>query len=352
MLAVSCSSSGIQLVGKDGELTTIKPGELANVGIPNEGAVFKGFYTDFSEWQLASGDTTNTYAIGLGYRAGLSQHQIYEFSSAGRHYLVPTLVLMRALLRPNSVTLKSAFYPQGLERIIVPLFDQDNKLKKCVLDPTIYLGRNRSDSFEEVLLWMYCRPSARKMFDSVYLHYRSGVIGIDLPIGRAKLSGKAVRHGEFHLVTHLVISEVDTSEGTIAEFMGHPKTVIQLYKFSNRWPQSIMERTNTSTHIPLEVQGRVALNDDEWEAIKDKFSFDYIRAKHCPRLLINGILSKLSSNKPWRDCAYPTGTWSNASNFYQVLTKKGQWPLIIETLVKLRPRGKSLNPGSFPEPRG
>ena len=329
MLAVSCGNSSIQLVDQSGNLTNIKPAELAGVGIPNVGKTFEVIHTDFAEWKLANSATSNAYAKGLGYHSRFTAHQVYEFKTAARCYLVPALVLMRALFRPSSVTLKAAFFPQGLDRITVPLFDQNKQLSRCVLDPAIYHDRNRQDSFEAALHWMYCRPSARKMFNSVYWYYRAGTIGIDLPIGKSTLTGKSVRHGDYWLVTHLSIVRIDSDEGAIAEFMGPQKSTIHLYKWSRAHKQ-------TDAPIPIAPQGRIALNDEEWSGITNYFNTCHKITKHSKRLLIDGILSKLASNKPWRNCHYPTGTWVNASNLYQVLRKNGTWPHIIEVLEKMR----------------
>lgn len=308
-----------------GKRASVVPQLLRTRGAPV--GMFKAgpIRTDFLSWRLLTGDEANRYPRAFGIPADMSCHQVFEFKTGQCIYLVPAIVLIRALLKNNSCLMDAIFRPQSLEMTVTPGF-YDGDLTSCQLTMAHATPMN-----SDFLLWLYAYPSAKTMFHSVFQNSLKGTLGITLPEGQIEVRPRfhaTYQFDRFRYVTELCIVSAKTNECPLS-FYSPPSNIIRFHR-GNGGSQTVL----FDDVIPTTAEGRVTLSDPEWLEVGPIVSEG--RFKYDPRRLLDGVLQKLSSGRPWRSCSYTEGTWSNASNLYQVLINKGKWPSIIEVLRRHR----------------
>jgi hypothetical protein len=313
------------VVTDQGKRESMEVTDLRARGTPNGKYKAKPLTTDFSNWQLLNVEEANWYPSAFGIKADMRKHQTFEFSSGECRYIVPAIVLIRALLKDKASLMLAAFQPQGLERTITPIFE-DDRLTSCWIREV-----DRARCNGEFLLWLYAYPSVRTAFHSIFQYALQGSIGLTLPTGTALVSAKFSaehRQNKTRYVTDLSIRSVKTEEMPL-DFFQPQSSEVRFHHGTDGFLPRLQDRD-----VPLGPAERSALCDAEWSDIQPILVEK--RFKHNPRQLLDGILLKLVSGTPWRDCEYATGTWSNASFFYRTLRNDGRWSRILAVLHKHR----------------
>jgi hypothetical protein len=218
------------------------------------------------------------------------------------------------------------FTPQGLESAITPIFKED-RLSSCWIPE-----KNKGTLNAEFLHWLYGWPSARRMFHSIFKKALAGQIGMELPLGTIQMRPRfAAKHrlSKVRFVTDINIITLKTKESSLG-FSGHQYSTIKFHHGTTGCRSVEL----FDGEIPVAPDGRITLNDAEWDELRQTIVWS--NYEHEPRRLLDGILNKLTKKKPWRKSTYLTGTWSNASNLYQILIKSGKWQQIMAVLHRHR----------------
>lgn len=290
--------------------------------------------TNFQDWEIASA-TEYLRGVGLPIQASGS-HRVFRFSRQQVTYLIPAHVLFKATFRPLGVLTSYLFRPQGLEQTCVPTLE-DARVNFVLQGLS---QRTQScTSLQHPLSWLWCFPSARRMWESVYAYACNGALACDLPLGDARIVVTGISKEDFFYVTEMTILQIKTGETPFEFALTHPKTIVfhEGISFRRRQPDDFVAKADR-TIVP--INGQWALTDSEWDAIYPLFSEQEKRGnpnrKHELRTLIDGIIGKLGTGIPWKKYKYETGTWSNASKLYGECRKDGRWAKIQLILNRSR----------------
>lgn len=300
--------------------------QLRKRGLPEGTFRAHSFISDFRDWRLLSREEANSYPQAFSFRTNMDNHEVFEFFKDDYRYRVPALAVIRAVLKSKASLMAAIFTPQGLETAITPIFEGERLSSYWIPEMA------KSTLNTEFLHWLYAWPSARRMFHSIFKSALAGRIGIELPLGAIQLRPKFIaehRLSKVRFVTDINITTLKTNEPSLG--------------FSDRQYSAIKFHQGTTGcrsvdlfdgEIPVAPDNRITLNNAEWDELRQ--TIDWSHFKYEPRFLLDGILNKLAKKESWRRCTYLTGTWSNASNLYQVLIKSGKWQQIMAVLHRHR----------------
>lgn len=302
--------------------------DLGKITIKRERTHQRSLTTDFTNWR-----TTNAceYLEGLGWSFPVeSGHRVYEFELDGYRYQVPSILLIRAFMRPYPRIAPFLFRPNGLEQICIP----NSEGGVSFMPISIETRDKYSDSIQKPLFWMWTRPSAYKMWSSIYDSACDGQLSVDLPIGSVRLSLQGVEAGSSFFVTSLVAVFIETDEPSFGFTKSNPGKII-FHAASNNMPYiSEITKHQEVRSGPQEW----SLTDAEWQLIEQlqvRTGNHYCR--YSARALIDGIIRKLGTGDSWRKSTYKVGGWVIASYTYNRLRRNGQWEQILEILNQTRP---------------
>ena len=267
-------------------------------------------------------------------RAGLGASAGAMFAPAGTA-LASALVLIRALFCPNRPLLPYLYRLQSLEELC--LFSGDSVESPIASLTSLGMAYFRRDrrQIARPLSWMYCFPSARRMWASVYHHGRDGRLGLQLPIAQASLLLKGFKHAHNVYVTGIHLDSVTALEEPFEFAPRHPRTTSYLV-------DSWVGRRNRGRPQPtIALRGRLSkLSNHEWDAVKPilEETLTYQRlTSAAPRAMVDGVLQKLCHGTPWKDTRYPEGvTHAAASAALHRWRLDGRWTRIEEVLRKSR----------------
>lgn len=163
-----------------GRPCAVAPMEFASKGLPSLRAGMNAVVrTSFKDWKLGSFEE---YAYALDFRAPAGDsHTVWVFHNEGRRYVVPALALIRTIGRRRALVYPHLFKPQSLEDLCA----WDDKQAQ-VLVPGIpdYLPNQANQlglRHNDTLGWMFCFPSARRAWASVYRAAKVGRLHMELP---------------------------------------------------------------------------------------------------------------------------------------------------------------------------
>ena len=265
----------------------------------------------------------------LGIPAGVPRdaQTIFEIVD-DRHYLVPASVLIASLMRPIKHVQAFLFRPQGLDVLCTPILDGAS--------PTVGLhlplhrvfgsGARPPAGLLASYAWMHCFPSARAMWDSVFIGGAEGILTVAPPNAKMQMILHSVTCQGYELVTEAVIMWLEPTEAPF-EFAGSYPPRIALHdnaaiNDSMRYP--------SGGAVPPRGSGW-ALSDAEWTALQNVLP-QRARVRFELRDIIDVILTKLGTGQAWRkvDC----GALNSAvvQGTYQRMNKDGRWRA-VETLL-------------------
>ncbi|MFA6064139.1 MAG: transposase [Gallionella sp.] len=327
----------IEIRDSSGKVDFVGFGDLGKRGLPTPARIRRRvLLTDFASWR-------NTSAAEYAEAFGISQvgegHEVFEFFVGGRRYVVPALVLMRAMFRPHCYVLAEIFRPQGIENICHPSMSDNSFSVEPARKWPSSAQQQPNSSIRQALTWLYCFPSARAMCGSVHERMMSGQIGLTVPIGHIRMAVHAVEIGTNSYVSAVTIVTLDTIEPPY-EFAGDQAHHIGF----NRSMQAATARRNSNRKclrdrsLLRHPDGSTNISDQEWDELEPHFSSRCTAAelKHDQRLLLDGILAKLINGTSWRKTTYKVGNSVNASVLYRRLTRDGMWGRVESALRKQR----------------
>lgn len=295
--------------------------------------------SDFKNWSTAS---AHEYLAGLGIDLDVTErHRVFSVSHDGVRYLIPTLVLMKAMFRPFSQLIPFLFIPNGLE--LMSVHDTSCPHPSVHLMPGVLdTHSRRAASIREPLSWYWSFPSARQCWDSAYAWARKGHLALDLPAGKIRLVFKGRLEGGTCYVTDCSVTRVDIDEEAHDFARNHRKLVL----FHEGAALGDQRKGKKGRPAPLsdsklQMRGDTwSLSDDEWSAIKPIVTPNRSNGgrsrQHDLRTLLDGIVEKVGTGIPWQKASYKTGDWRNACWEYRRLRNGGEWEQICSVLARTR----------------
>jgi hypothetical protein len=336
-IVVSGRALCAEVAAADGRVASVALAELGNRGVPGvRPAARKRAVVHFGDFAKTDAGEYLTY-FGLGKcTEAAGCHQLFEVFVGDDRYLVPALVMMRALFRPTSKLLPQMFVPNALERTCRLGF-ADDVMHVIVDTPWAkgYDAEQRADC-EGPLRWMMLHPSARRMANSVHQYAMAGLIAMDLPDAKSELvfagfqSGNAVLFTEIRVLS---VSPLDVPDLPVTDWAGRIDYV------NRTWAEGRDLSASVSAEVPLHADGTHELTDEEWAIVHPILEGRRRRQPtyhHCPRSLLDGILGKLASGKSWRDSQYKAGDWRNAATTYRRWNTRGTFAEAIQALREVR----------------
>lgn len=290
--------------------------------------------TNFDDWRIAS---SVDYIATAGLNVAITdEHRVFTFHHEGTTYLVPTIVFFKAMFRPLSILAEYLFRPSGLNQVCVPK-DFNGQIEFVI--PGINHRIRSCLTLQQPLSWMWCYPSAKRMWDSVYEYANQGMLACELPKGSSRVVVTGARLKGRFLVNEMTILQVHTTEAPFAFAPAHSSTIVfhDGVHFRSRKPSDFIGACD-----PAQLRNNEGwrTSDSEWDAIYQLFASQekrgHSKRKHELRTLIDDILEKLGTGVPWQKFQFHAGTWSNACKLYGECRKDGRWSEIQSILNRSR----------------
>ena len=326
-------------INREGESTHFPVTDLYIRGVDNTTRKsLSRVKTSFCEWTLAD---PREYLHELGFSVPASaavNQQFFEFQADRTRFVLPALLLMREIFRPARFLLPMMFRPHALE--------QFSKAEVLASGDTVFTaeaswatpGRVKSYSdWDETINWMNIHPSAKEMASSVHRYALSGFVGLDLPMANAHVVCRGIRVKKVMFVTSLTLRTLAPLDLPVSQ-LAKPLHLLHMHA-GTRGKGATRVTSSTSFVIPVRPDGTVELSDYEWELVEPvlmsnrKCNQPFTRS---PRDLLDGILGKLASGKPWKLAQYKVGTHHNASTACRDWTRRGVFGEVIRLLEATR----------------
>lgn len=314
---------------------------LANDGLPARMKARTQLSTDFRSWRAAS---FNEFAFAMGAKAEVpEQHLTWCFIHDGRRYVVPALVLMRALFRPTARMLGFLYRPQSLEDVCT--FSRPSKPDECHVAAIQSLG-DRVSRIRPYLLfplsWYFCFPSARVAWSSVLRLGNEGQLGLELPQATVKLvlTGQAYAQNVYVTAIHLL--EATALEEPLEFADTHPRVI----PFIAGTLMKVTKETSAPKQLVALRGGIASVSDEEWAEIHPQLEtgFSGRLARGNLRATLDGVLQKLCYATSWQATKYPAGlTHTAASTALHRWRVDGRWEKVEAILRRRRGEPEGSN---------
>jgi hypothetical protein len=273
----------------NGAVCRVEPAEFATRGLPSLAKTGTTVVqTNFKDWRPGS---LEEYAAALDFPPPeTDQHTVWTFAHAGRRYIVPTLALVRAIGRTRGLLYPHLFKPQSLDDLCAWDEPTSKVLVPGVPDPLPNQVNRRGLTHTDVLSWMYCFPSARRAWASVYQSSKVGRLHMDLPLATVAMELGARSFGRTDYVHSIRLVGVVPEE--------------EPFKFGTRHTRSIAPAAPPEVEV---LRGYVPLTDDEWNAIA-AIVVNEERPAAQPREALDTMRLKAHDGRSWAKAAAVFGT--------------------------------------------
>ncbi|MDR8395184.1 transposase [Paraburkholderia sp. USG1] len=292
--------------------------------------------TCFSRWEAVdAGDYLDETGIEVDVTE--NKHQVFAVDCNGLRLVVPAIVVLKALFRPNATVFDYLFRPSGLDMLLTPTV-ANGSMSVALLPRRMRQHVPVGETTFARLQWLYCFPSARAAFDSVYRNAASGVFGVKLPSAQADISVGGQLRGNRFFVSVLNISTC---------------TPLELpFEWAGEQPKQFrLTRRRTGEHLnpvlaDVELLKGVAgweLSDAEWSRVEHLFpGGSKLTTGSRARSLVGAILTKLGTGAGWSSANSKFGTTSAVSSFYRNCRRSGRWDEVVTTLMEARKQSLQL----------
>lgn len=316
-------------IGSHGREFSMPVSQLASRGLPRLRGHLRNVTTNLQEWKRCSFDE---YAFAVGRPLASEPHQgAWSFVDGTERFVVPALALLRGLVRPGTTLFPRLFRPQSLEDLCSVSNDGGtlnvHLRREC--------GDQRVRSSVETPLrmsWLYCFPSARQAWASVYNEACRGWLDMLLPKARVTFGTYSLRAGRNAYVTRINPLTVDASEEPFPFAQGHPLS-FSLVAQAKRGDKRSLQHP-VKAEVPLRA-GAVLVSDSEWETLRP--IIENKRNSENSRAILDGMLLKLHSGATWELNAYPSGASRTATiAAYYRWNADGRFERVLSALRQLR----------------
>ncbi len=323
-----------RVLRQDGEVETVELDALHRRGLPTSVERVHQRSREICWGDFRTVDSRE-YVDALGLRPTgqtINSHMVFEVAHGQLRYLVPALVLIRAMCRHSSPLIPVMFAPQAIDRISD--FDwSEGTPRLVILDSALYGGRTAiRDNLTKVVEWLKIFPSAFRAAASIHDIAMAGGIGMTLPGGRANVNFRGHRSGSNVFVTDMSIQAV-TPDELPSLSLPWPQEKVHLHSPSNA--ESKLVDVDSACVTP-KSDGSFELTDKEWESIAPMMSRGRQNRGGAPildqRKVLDGLLTKLGSKAAWLKATYTVGTATNAQHLFRTLTKRGVMTEVLAVL--------------------
>ena len=307
--------------------------QLGLNGLPDASDARRRAEVGFDEWEPAS-IAEYAGAFGLSVPKGHG-HEVWAFQYNRIRFVVPALVFMRALFRPNHHVFPLLFHPQSLEDVCT--YAGPGPHGHIALLGGFrgsYHARERA-SITEPMSWMYCFPSARAMWASAFGASQEGRLALELP----QASARMVLHGRMHAqnfyATRLAFVSVTAQEDPF-EFASDHSPTICFHVMDEAMASGFKRNKTRDDSIGLR-DGEHALSDEEWRAVEPIVVRGGPGFKYDPRAVVDAVLAKQCQGTSWTETAYPQGIkHTTACVAFCRWQKDGRWSEVLDVLRRSR----------------
>lgn len=290
--------------------------------------------TSFQAWLKLSNHELRAVHGALGLDPKGFGQAFYKFTDENQTFIIPIGVAMCSLFRPFPGMSRFLLSPQGLENLLLP--------SENISKPTIqfYGGArgntgiqpDKAEGILNSLSWMYCFPSARRAWNSVLEHARQGRLDMALPIGSFSFSGRGLPVGDEILITELQVKLLETIEEPFPAFSAHTKVIEfqRILHSERRMTGGSKKDSDLPSHPTGEGYG---LTDDEWLVLQPQLERpSQIPRQFSLRIVIDGILLKLSQGIPWSEVPDLQFNPALLPRTYSRMQKDGRWETLMSCL--------------------
>lgn len=267
-----------RVLRQDGEVETVELNELHRRGVPTKAERVHQRSREISWGDVQTLDSRE-YVDALGLQLpdnDTNNHMLFGVTCGQLRYLIPALVLIRAMFRHSSALIRLMFYPQAIDRISdVDWSEAAPKL--VILDSALYSGRKATrDNLIKVMSWFKFLPSAYRAAASVHHVAMSGGIGVTLPGGRAKVNLRGSRCESDVFVTEMSIQAVTPDE---APGLPLPWLQEEIQFHAPSHSEGRLVDADGVLVLPR-IGGSFELTDEEWESVAPLMSRGKLSGGH------------------------------------------------------------------------
>lgn len=333
-----CGALVARLVTTSGTRFENNLGTLTKVGIPDGDYEWRApFTTDLADWTRAPTSDYLEAFPGLAEASSMGTHQIFRFRHGLSDFLIPALVLFRALFPLIPDAFEYAFTPRILELLCQPL-ENDGHWSVVLPDfKGVYRGRDRP-STRESLTWGSLFPSANKAWSSVYKNCCKGSFSMSLPLALARVLPIGIRRGRTVHVTSLTISAVlaleppfDFASGAANSFLWN-RNASPLGPHTNQYQEPTVHR---------KMSPYARLTDAEWARVSHvceaALSVTGRKSRDCKRTIADGLLTRYVTASPWKEIAQIPLTPSSLEEHWYRWRRDGRFEALLQLIKDIRP---------------
>ncbi|RAS33191.1 transposase [Paraburkholderia bryophila] len=288
--------------------------------------------TCFSRWKVV--DATDFFSeMAIEAYPAANKHQMFEVDHNGLRLVLPAILVLKALFKPNATVFQYLFRPSGLDMLLAPVY-ANGSTTVAILPRKLRQHVPVGDTGLERLRWLYCFPTARAAFDSVYTRATYGVVGIKLPTAEIDISVKGCLRGRKFFVSSLSIVRCSPLEAPF-DWAGRQP---QHFRLREPAPGERLNPILVDSDL-IEGPSGWGLSDDEWACVAYLFpTGPQCRSGEQTRAFVNAILEKLGTGVGWTSVNSKHGTLSAVSSLYRDYRRSGKWHKLVATVLEMRKR--------------
>lgn len=327
-------------VNQLGDELSIPLKELYKRGLPTcAKPVRRRIDTDLANWRVIDGQPYLDAFGFKGLRPADGKHEFFEVKDGNWTYVIPALALMKAIFRPTKHLLAEMFLPHALDQQC--RLEVSERGVSVVPEPewTNSCRRLKCGDVQPLFTWLMLYASAFNMAGSVHENALHGRIGLTLPNAKLRVVLKGLNSGQTLFVTEAAVTSVSPLEEPVFEKTDHPSTLFLFNRDSSPGKSGSVGTISKQFVIPFRQTGETALTDQEWGEIEPiilaarKFPRPFVLSQ---RLILDGVLEKLATGKPWKQVVYPVGNWGNAFQAFRKWSGAGIFDEILRVLGESR----------------
>jgi transposase len=320
------------LTAKTSKGTLLELSQLAKAGLPTDRSTRVGrLEIEFGAWApISSAAYRKAFHIKLE-EGTACQHDVFEAQARGVTLVVPALVFLRAIFKPNAQFLARAFAPQLMD--FAAYLDRDQDPPQIKADPTlpaVALSSRQSNPLQ-TLAWLYCHPSARNMVGSVHVRALGGAMSLAMPEGKATLAVHGKKIGRTLFVTAMSINSVTPADTPVVTCdLTAKKYLLRGTRMEAEESRAVHTKRLT---VPARSDGGVELTDGEWVQVEAILAGSRRnRTRLSQRAVADGVLTKLHTGQPWSKVGYREGFAQNAISALHRWKITGRFDALLDVL--------------------
>lgn len=321
----------VTIISKRGEQSVIPMAELHSSGVPTVRGIRKRTVRlKLSELQRCSADDYLN-AFGFNCTKNETNHTVFRYVDARRGtWVIPALVLMRAIFKPHRLLLERAFFPQAFELLAVGVRGP-RASPRCLLAGTREV-RDKKYNPTPILTWFWRDRRAWAMACSVHRHAMGGRLDLDLADVEVEIGMRGIENQKMFFATNASIRTVYISSEVEGE------APVQFTLNAAAFAGTSTAGLEKALRVYAGPDGRITTNEAEWavlaKSLKSKVNCGPRDSK---RIILDGLLKKISGQVlRWRDLEKHDVSWELHAMYYRQWLASGELESMLDKLRILR----------------